>query len=128
MRTARCTGRFYQVSRPNTTDTRIVIARMRPLIHGEIDIDDPKLGVRTAQLDIAKRMVFSIPASYFELLAMRYGANRQPDGKITLFELNRVLNGENDMKDHLDGLLGTFDPIDSIRTSYYMHTAVIDQS
>ena len=55
-------------------------------------------------------------------------AEKRDDGKITLAELTRVLNGDNDLKDHLDALLGHFEPIDGIRTSYYLHTQVIENN
>jgi hypothetical protein len=121
-------GRFYQVSHSEVTDTRTIIARMRPLVHGEINIALPDEDPRFVKIDIAKRMVFSIPTNFFELLTKRYGALPRQDGKITLAEQARILNSQGELKNHLDGLLGHFAPIDAIRTSYFMHTQLVDDN
>ena len=121
-------GRFYDIRRTHVTNDRLIIGRIRPLVSGAMEVEQADGETQRVQIDIAKRMVYSIPTNYLQLLAVRYGAETREDGKITLAELTRVLNGDNDLKDHLDSLLGHFEPIDGIRTSYYLHTQVIERN
>jgi hypothetical protein len=120
----RC-GRFYEVSMEKTVTTeRLVVARMRPLVSQNITVTDPLEGEKDVRIDLAKRMAFSIPTQHTQLLAQRYGAVPNGEGLLHINEIARTLN-ETELKDHIDGLLGHFAPICSIRTAYFMHTEVL---
>jgi hypothetical protein len=118
-------GRFYEVSvEQSITMSRLIVARMRPLVSQTITVTDPLGGDKDVRIDIAKRMVFNLPKQHMQILAQRYGAQFDGDGPQGLSEITRTLN-ETDLKDHIDGLLGHFAPIASNRTSYFMHTEVL---
>jgi hypothetical protein len=113
-------GRFLDVSVPDITKSRVVIGRTRPLVSTVIEVAHrgdvgslAKVTTKEAQVDIAKRMVFSIPTGL-------YLAYAKTDAKLetedTLRSIEELLQNSNGKK-----------LVDPIRTTYYLRTAVLSE-
>lgn len=102
-------GRFFDVNFPEATNTRVVIGRTRPLISTLMKTpDDTSV---QAQVDIAKRMVFSIPTGLYLAYARTDPKIEQDATMRSIEELLQAPNGKKQL-------------IDPIRTTYYLRTAV----
>lgn len=111
--TRSASGRYFDITVPNTTRERIVLGRNRPLIDARlhhIRLADGKVG--DVKIEIAKRMVFSVPTALY--LAF---VNKNDPHLVT--EESKVA---------IEHLLQKRDKsIDSIRTAYYLRTQVISE-
>jgi hypothetical protein len=113
-------GRYLDVYIPEATRSRVVIGRTRPLVSTIIDVShegdagyQAKGTTKRAQIDIAKRMVFSIPTGLY-LAYLR--SDPQFDKEDTLQSIEDMLQNPGSRK-----------IVDPIRTTYYLRTAVLSE-
>ena len=106
-------NRFLEFTKVNATRDRIAVGRMRPLISATFDIqkeDDPRF-TKTVHLDIAKRMVFSIPTGLRDAL-------RRIDHTLTSEATLRTI------EDLLERSGARGRVVDGARTTYLLRTSL----